>query len=85
MQKNKDKNKTPFFPDRAINPSRRFRPTEDVESVYTFLMTLTIIDVKESDFGNYSCQARNSLGTATGTIELLSKIGAKPIKRDKKF
>ena len=35
-------------------------------------MTLTIIDVKESDFGNYSCQARNSLGTTMGTIELLS-------------
>jgi hypothetical protein len=60
--------------DRAINPSRRFRPSEETESFYTFVMTLTIIDVKESDFGNYSCQAMNSLGTAMGTVELLSKF-----------
>ncbi len=59
--------------DRAINPSRRFRPSEETDSLYTYTMMLTIIDVKESDFGNYSCQARNSLGTTMGTMELFSK------------
>ena len=68
---------TCVFTDRAINPSRRFRPTEEAESLYTYLMTLTIIDVKESDFGNYSCQARNSLGTIMGTIELQSEYSAR--------
>jgi len=37
-------------------------------------MTLTITNIKESDFGNYSCYARNSLGNIMSTVELISKI-----------
>ena len=31
---------------------------------------LTLRDVKETDFGNYSCMAHNSLGRYRGSIEV---------------
>ena len=34
---------------------------------------LILKDVKETDFGNYSCMADNSLGRKRGTIEVSGK------------
>ena len=58
----------------SINsPSGRFRLSEDSESLYSYVITLTIHGVKESDLGNYTCGARNSYGTVKGAISLESK------------
>ena len=59
----------------SINsPSGRFRLSEDSESLYSYVITLTIHGVKESDLGNYTCGARNSYGTVKGAISLESKF-----------
>ena len=55
----------------SINsPSGRLRLSEDPESLYSFVISLTIHGVKESDLGNYTCGARNSYGTVKGAISL---------------
>ena len=59
-----------FPPDRNVNPSRRYRPMEIKESLYTVVMTLIIRDVRPDDIRNYTCVARNSKGSAKGTIAL---------------
>ncbi|XP_059081716.1 protein amalgam-like [Tigriopus californicus] len=56
--------------DQPINPSRRFQPLEFKESDYSILMTLAIKDVRLSDLGNYTCIARNSMGSVKGTVSL---------------
>ena len=40
------------------------------ESLYTIVMTLIIRDVRPDDIRNYTCVARNSKGSAKGTIAL---------------
>ena len=45
---------------------------KETESMYSFDISLTIIGVKPSDLGNYTCEARNSYGTVRGTIQLES-------------
>ena len=40
------------------------------ESLYTVVMTLIIRDVRPDDIRNYTCVARNSKGSAKGTIAL---------------
>jgi len=42
----------------------------DTQSMYSFEISLTIVGVKPSDLGNYTCEARNSYGTVRGTIQL---------------
>lgn len=59
--------------DRPINPSRRFQPIEVKESMYTMLMTLHVREVRPIDLGNYSCVARNSMGSVKGTVALESE------------
>ncbi len=46
---------------------------------YTYIISLTIYDVRQGDFGNYSCVARNSLGTVKGNVSLRSEYYSKPI------
>ena len=60
--------------DRAVNPGRRFTPSEQQESLYTTLVSLTIKAVRRSDLGNYTCNARNSLGSVKETIALKGTI-----------
>jgi hypothetical protein len=55
------------------NPTGRYNDEEDSEPLYTYMMSLTIRDVRINDLGNYSCVARNSLGTVRGTISLKRK------------
>ena len=64
------KNKDFFFIARVVNPGRRFKPSEEQESLYAFSVKLTIKKVQKSDFGNYTCHARNSFGSVTGVIAL---------------
>lgn len=56
--------------DRNVNPSRRYRPMEIKESIYTVVMTLIIRDARPDDIRNYTCVARNSKGSAKGTVAL---------------
>ena len=42
--------------------------------VYGNRHVLTLKKVKETDFGNYSCMADNSLGRERGSIEVSGKI-----------
>ena len=56
--------------ERAVNPGRRFTPAEEQESLYATNVKLTIKNIKKSDFGNYTCHARNSLGNIRGNIAL---------------
>ncbi|KAJ8674631.1 hypothetical protein QAD02_010417, partial [Eretmocerus hayati] len=50
----------------------KFEPV-NVESAYKVHMKLTIRSVSSSDFGNYRCISRNSLGDADGSIRLYRK------------
>ena len=40
------------------------------ESIYTVVMTLIIRDARPDDIRNYTCVARNSKGSAKGTVAL---------------
>ena len=42
--------------------------------VYGNRHVLTLRNVKETDFGNYSCMADNSLGRDRGSIEVSGKF-----------
>ena len=59
---------------RVVNPGRRFKPSEEQESLYAFSVKLPIKKVQKSDFGNYTCHARNSFGSVTGVIALKGSI-----------
>ena len=58
------------FLERVVNPGRRFTPSEEQESLYSTDVKLTIKTIKKSDFGNYTCHARNSFGMVKGVIAL---------------
>ena len=62
------------FPERVVNPGRRFTPSEEQESLYSTDVKLTIKTIKKSDFGNYTCHARNSFGAVKGVIALKGKF-----------
>ena len=44
-----------------------------VDSSYKTYMKLRIKSIREEDFGNYSCIAKNSLGQTDGTIKIYSE------------
>ncbi|XP_050541937.1 lachesin-like isoform X2 [Daktulosphaira vitifoliae] len=44
--------------------------TSDTENSYRIHMKLTIKDLSQSDFGNYKCISKNSLGETEGSIRL---------------
>lgn len=46
--------------------------SELTDNAYKVTMRLTITSVSPSDFGSYSCVAKNSLGETDGTIKLYS-------------
>eukprot|EP00095_Tigriopus_kingsejongensis_P010050 maker-scaffold99_size374999-snap-gene-0.22 protein:Tk10050 transcript:maker-scaffold99_size374999-snap-gene-0.22-mRNA-1 annotation:"PREDICTED: lachesin-like" len=56
--------------DLPINPSHKFQPLEFKESPYSMLMTLVVKDMRPADLGNYTCVARNSMGSVKGTVSL---------------
>jgi hypothetical protein len=58
----------------VVNPGRRFKPAEEQESLYGTNVKLTIKTVKKSDYGNYTCHARNSFGSVKGVIALKGEI-----------
>merc|ERR1712029_201901 len=68
----------PHEPANAVNPGRRFTPSESQESMYTTLARLTIKNVRRSDLGNYTCNARNSLGSVRETVALKELIISTP-------
>ncbi|GFS81951.1 ig-like domain-containing protein [Nephila pilipes] len=47
-------------------------------TTYKIFMVLTIHQVSYNDFGIYTCNARNSLSSTTGTIRLYDKGGIDP-------
>lgn len=53
------------------------------ENGYKVYMKLIIREVEESDFGNYKCIARNSLGDTDGSITIYGK--SRPINCRSKF
>lgn len=44
------------------------------DNAYKVDMKLTIKSVSQSDFGSYTCVAKNSLGETDGTIKLYSWV-----------
>lgn len=50
-------------------PSKKYA-TADAENSYRIHMRLTIRDLGLSDFGNYKCISKNSLGETEGSIRL---------------
>lgn len=46
--------------------------SELTDNAYKVAMRLTIKSVSPSDYGSYSCVAKNSLGETDGTIKLYS-------------
>lgn len=52
------------------NDIRRYRVEIYPEGEFTVTISLRITSVEESDFGTYTCEANNGLGTATGDTTL---------------
>ena len=50
-------------------PGKRFVIREYLKS-YTTKLSLTIKNVRDTDFGTYRCLAKNSLGDSDGSIKL---------------
>ncbi|XP_025424160.1 lachesin isoform X1 [Sipha flava] len=50
-------------------PNKKY-VTSDTENSYRIHMRLTIRDLGQSDFGNYKCISKNSLGETEGSIRL---------------
>ena len=50
-------------------PGKRFVIREYLKS-YTTKLSLTIRNVRDTDFGTYRCLAKNSLGDSDGSIKL---------------
>jgi len=50
-------------------PNKKY-VTSDTEKRYHIHMRLTIRDLSQSDFGNYKCISKNSLGETEGSIRL---------------
>lgn len=48
--------------------------TDTAESRYKTKMQLTIRNLMKSDFGNYKCISKNSLGETEGSIRLYGKL-----------
>lgn len=53
-------------------PNKKY-VTSDAENSYRIHMRLTIRDLGQSDFGNYKCISKNSLGETEGSIRLYGK------------
>ena len=60
-------------------------PMETKDSMYTILLTLTIRDMRPSDFANYTCIARNSMGAVRGTISVKGKLSGQKCMKQNKF
>ncbi len=59
-----------------MNPSNsrrsRFQTSEVQKAPYIHVNTLTILDVRPYDFGNFTCFARSSVETAREVVTLQS-------------
>lgn len=58
-------------------PSKKYA-TADAENSYRIHMRLTIRDLGLSDFGNYKCISKNSLGETEGSIRLYGQCPLPP-------
>lgn len=58
-------------------PSKKYT-TADAENSYRIHMRLTIKDLGLSDFGNYKCISKNSLGETEGSIRLYGQCPLLP-------
>lgn len=58
----------------GINHSWRYKTEMYKVNVYTFVITLRIINVEDFDFGTYTCEASNNLGVDSDTILFFGKL-----------
>ena len=60
-----------------MNPSNsrrsRFQTLEVQKAAYIHVHTLLIVNVRDADFGNYTCLARSSVESAKEVVELQSE------------
>ncbi|CAG0879685.1 unnamed protein product [Darwinula stevensoni] len=60
----------PHFPGSQVESSGRVEVREEALSSFAFLMTLSFHHVAEEDYGEYLCEATNSLGNIRTSLSL---------------
>ncbi len=76
-----------FVAVRHVNPSNsrrsRFQTLEIEKAPYIHVHTLLIMDVRPTDFGNYTCFARSSVETAKEVVLLQRELPSFVVGRSK--